>query len=132
MLRKIFPIFLIAVSVVALLTIAVPDAAAINLFGQGVCDGRGADSVACQDSRQTGDPLTGPQGVITFAVNILSIIIGIAAVIVIIMAGLKLITSGSNPQDVTKAREMILYAVVGLVIAAFAQIIVRLFLDYVT
>lgn len=88
------------------------------------------DAAACED--RVGDskkvdqnPIYGPNGIITKIVDVLTILVGITAVIAIITAGIKFITSGSNPQEVTKSRELIIYAIVGLILAAFAQIIVR-------
>ena len=85
----------------------------------------------CKDIQTNANPLFGKDGILTEVIQIISIIIGIAAVIIIMLAGLKFITSGDNPQEVSKAREMILYAIIGLIIAAFAQIIVRFFIGQV-
>ena len=41
---------------------------------------------------------------LTTIINIFSIIVGVVAVIMIIIAGLQFITSGGNPQSVSKAR----------------------------
>jgi hypothetical protein len=89
------------------------------------------NSTVCQDKEGGGNPIFGPAGILTKIVNIVTMLVGIAAVIMIILGGIKLITSGSNPQDVTVAREMILYAIVAVVIASLAQAIVRLFLNKV-
>ncbi len=55
-------------------------------------------------------------------------IIGIVAVIYIIIAGLQLVTSGGNPEAAKKARETIIYAVIGLVVCISAEVIVTFFL----
>ena len=104
-----------------------------NLFSD-VCSNpknqKAGDSTVCQSqgSIDKRNPLFGVDGVMTKLVNILSIIVGVIAVFSIMYAGLKMVTSGSNPQDVTKAREMIIYALVGIVIALLAQAIVQLVL----
>jgi hypothetical protein len=59
------------------------------------------------------------------AVNIFSIIVGIIAVIMIIVAGLKFITSGGDSGKISSARQTIIYALIGLIIVALAQVIVR-------
>jgi hypothetical protein len=64
-------------------------------------------------------------GIITTVVNIISIIVGVIAVIMIIVGGLRYITSGGKQESVTGAKNTILYALIGLVIVALAQIIVR-------
>lgn len=58
-------------------------------------------------------------------INILSLIAGIAAVIVIIISGLRMIIANGESDTIKTARNGILYAIIGLVIIAFAQIIVR-------
>ncbi len=106
---------------------------AADLFGNNyVCNdpqAKAKNPAACQDSAGNTNPLYGKDGIITKIINILTIIVGIAAIFTIIFAGLKFITSGSNPQEVSKAREMIIYAVIGVFIAAIAQAIVRLVLS---
>lgn len=63
--------------------------------------------------------------VIALVINILSVVVGVAAVIVIIISGLKFITSGGDSSSVASAKNGIIYAIVGLVVAALAQMIVR-------
>src|SRR4051812_40893237 len=65
-------------------------------------------------------------------VNLLSAIVGIVAVIMIIVGGLRYITSGGNDASVTGAKNTILYAIIGLIIVALAQLIVRFTLSKVT
>lgn len=56
--------------------------------------------------------------------NVLSIIGGIAAVIVVSIQGLRLILSGGNTETVKGAREGIIYALVGVAIIIVAQTLV--------
>ena len=64
-------------------------------------------------------------------INILSVIIGIVAVIMIMVAGFRYITSGGASEKVAAAKNTLLYAVIGLIIVALAQIIVRFVLSNV-
>lgn len=50
-------------------------------------------------------------------------IAGVVAVIVIIIAGIRFITGGDNPDTVASARKAIIYACVGLVVIASAFVI---------
>ncbi len=65
------------------------------------------------------------QSILTRAVNIFSLIVGVIAVIMIIVGGLKYITSGGDSGNVSSAKNTIIYAIVGLIIVALAQFIVR-------
>ena len=58
-------------------------------------------------------------------INLLLFIIGIVAVIMIIIGGIKYITSNGNSQQVTSAKDTVLYSVIGLVVALMAYAIVN-------
>lgn len=58
-------------------------------------------------------------------INVFSLVVGVIAVVMIIIGGLKYITSGGDSGNVTGAKNTILYAIVGLIIVALAQVIVR-------
>lgn len=58
-------------------------------------------------------------------INVLLFIIGAAAVIMIIIGGIRYVVSGGDQGAVTGAKNTILYAVVGLVVAIMAYAIVN-------
>ncbi len=58
-------------------------------------------------------------------INVISIIVAVAAVIMIIIGGFRYITSNGDSGAVSGAKNTILYAIIGLAIVALAQIIVR-------
>ena len=78
------------------------------------------------------DPGEKVNALITQVINIFSVIVGIIAVIMIIWGGLKYITSGGDSGNVTGAKNTILYAIIGLIIVALAQFIVRFILSKTT
>lgn len=94
---------------------------------QQICEGIGYTGGTCNDS--SGGPSV--QSTIKLIVNILSLIVGVIAVIMIIIGGLKYITSGGDANSVSSAKNTILYAIIGLVIVALAQVIVRFVLNKV-
>ncbi|HEY5267594.1 MAG TPA: pilin [Candidatus Saccharimonadales bacterium] len=61
--------------------------------------------------------------------NLLSAVVGITAVIMIIVGGVKYITSSGNAERTNGAKNTILYAIIGLLIVALAQIIVKFVLN---
>lgn len=75
------------------------------------------------------NPTDKVNALITQIINIFSVIVGIVAVIFIIIGGLKYITSGGDSGNVTGAKNTILYAIIGLIIVALAQFIVRFVLS---
>ena len=69
--------------------------------------------------------LEGDSGIFKTVVNILLFIIGLISVIMLIWGGIRYTTSGGNANSVTAAKNTIMYAIIGLVIAIFAYAIVN-------
>ena len=69
--------------------------------------------------------LTGEGGVFTTIVNVLLFIIGAVSVVMLIYGGIRYTTSGGNANSVTAAKNTIMYAIIGLIIAIFAFAIVN-------
>lgn len=65
------------------------------------------------------------QTLLNNVVNVFSAIVGIIAVIMIIVGGLRYITSGGDSSRVGAAKTTIIYALVGLVVVVLAQLIVH-------
>jgi hypothetical protein len=67
--------------------------------------------------------------IVAAVVNILSLAVGIAAVVMIIYAGFRYVSSGGDSGKISGAKDTLIYACVGLVIAGFAQFIVMFVLN---
>jgi uncharacterized membrane protein len=65
-------------------------------------------------------------------VTIFSIIVGAVSVIMIIYGGFRYITSGGDSGRVGNAKNTLIYAIIGLVIVALAQLIVHFVLNQAT
>ncbi len=74
------------------------------------------------DAGSVGIPTGGGDALLTNILNLVYFIAGAVAVVVIVVAGLMYTLSGGDSARVTKAKNMLLYSVVGLVvvISAFA------------
>ena len=100
-----------------------------------------ADSASAQlnlesgidSARGTGAPagVTDEDGLIKRIINILLWAIGIVSVIMIIIGGIRYSTSNGDSNNVTAAKNTIMYAVIGLVIAIFAYAIVNFVLNQI-
>lgn len=114
--KKYIVLLSIAVFGVAL---AVP-AATAQAFDplDGACSS-GSTSEVCKNRGEQVEP------VIQKVVNTLLYIIGAVAVLVIIIAGIMYSISTGDSGRISKAKNMLLYAVIGLVIAFFAYAIVN-------
>lgn len=67
--------------------------------------------------------------IIKDGINIISFIVGIAAVLIIIISGFRLIVSGGDANKVKEAKLGLAGAVIGIVIVALAQSFVIFVLD---
>ncbi|MEK7561345.1 MAG: pilin [Patescibacteria group bacterium] len=72
------------------------------------------------------------QEILANIINIFSLIVGVVAVIMIIFGGFKYITSAGNQESVKTAKQTLIYALIGLIIVALAQIIVKFVLNTAT
>lgn len=83
------------------------------------------DGAASARGRDQVTDLFGATGIITTVTNILLFVVGAIAVIMIIIGGLRYVVSGGNATHVTAAKNTILYAVVGLIVAVLGYAIVN-------
>jgi Type IV secretion system pilin len=104
-------------------------AIAVDVLPDDICN-KSPKPAVCKDDQNTAteNPLFGDKGIITRAVSLLSRVLGIVAVFVLIVAGVRFITSAGNQQTISSVRSQIIYAVVGLAVAASAQILVLMVL----
>jgi hypothetical protein len=97
-----------------------------NSGSNSVCSGSGASTSYCSDTSGGGqNDIYGPTGLITDTINIISILAGVISVFVLMIGGFRFIVSSGDPSAVAGARNMIIFALVGIVIIGFAQIILR-------
>lgn len=69
--------------------------------------------------------LFGDDGVFKQITNVVLYIVGVIAVIMLIIGGIKYVTSGGDAKKVTDAKNTVLYAIIGLIIAFLAFAIVN-------
>lgn len=102
-------------------------------INNGLCAGTNLQFSDNPGACQTGPDATAKfNQIIKTIINLLSVIVGVIAVVMIIVGGLRYITSGGSDSSVTSAKNTILYAVIGLIIVALSQVIVRFILGKVT
>ena len=112
---------LLLVPVVAITLSAAPAYAA-------TCDSTSLNAQSganCAQGDQTPTTIFGSGGIFTVIVNILLFIIGAIAVIMLIVGGIRYVISGGDQAQVTSAKNTIMYAIVGIIIAILAYAIVN-------
>ncbi len=134
MLKKLKQLSLTIASLTLLVApVAIPVSVHATSINDSLCNGidvaNGGDSSAdasgtasnCQDN--TGS--SSFNSVVHTVINLFSWIVGVISVIMIIVGGFKYITSGGKDSSVGSAKSTIMYALIGLVVVALAQVIVR-------
>jgi hypothetical protein len=111
--------------------VATADPAACNQISSGIAGGvnqatgtssTNANAVDCSSTAVSGNTIGKAAKTL---VNVFSIIVGVVAVVMVIYGGFRYITSGGDSGRVGNAKNSLIYAIVGLVIVALAQVIVH-------
>lgn len=126
MMRRFFlSLFLAVMCIVA----APVSAAAFNPFNSDVCSGTASSSAACKTDGS--DPISGPGGLLLEITDIVAYLGGGIAVIMLLVAAIRFITSGSDVStgsrtdtDVEEARRTISAALIGLAVIVLARAII--------
>lgn len=90
------------------------------------CDRVNQQSTVCASDNTS---LTGSDGLIARITNVVAVVAGILAVIMMIWGGFTYITSGGDTGKTTSARNTIIYAAVGLLVIVLAQSIIVFILN---
>lgn len=129
-------IILSFVAVVGFSLAAAPVYAAEEDAGAGSGSGSGSSCSSPVDCiRQGSDDVGGDAGGMTLEegitniVNILLFVLGAIAVIMIIIGGIRYATSNGDASSTKAAKDTILYAVIGLVVAILSYAIVNFVID---
>lgn len=91
-----------------------------------------ANGVNCAQGAGTPGQLFGTGSIFTTIVNVLLFVIGAISVIMLIIGGIRYTISAGDSGNVTAAKNTIMYAIIGLVIAFLAFAIVNWVLGAVT
>ena len=97
-------------------------ALAINGDASAMTLREGAEAAKCDECPEN---LFGEDGVFKQVTNVVLYIVGVIAVIMLIIGGIKYVVSGGDAKKVTDAKNTVLYAIIGLIISFLAFAIVN-------
>ena len=118
---KIFTKILAAgILMIGLLGVFTPAVSAAN--GIDICSNGNENSVYCKN-KSSGE--TQVNGIIKTIVEVLLTAVGAISIIMIVIGGIMFALSSGDAQKAAKARNTVLYAVVGLAVSLFASAIVN-------
>ncbi len=121
------------VSMALLLGVSAPALAPVSVYAaednnitKGLCTGTnaaaGGGDASCSAGGDNNDDL---KALAAKIVNLISLLVGIVAIIMIIYGGFRYITSGGDSGRVGNAKNTLIYAIIGLIIVALSQFIVH-------
>lgn len=113
------PIILSLLVLVALVAVPAP-ANAFNIFRGADCSNAETQDSAVCSSRTSTNPISGDDGILLQITRLVAFIGGVAAVIIIMIGGIKFITSGGDPNKISSAKNTVLYAMIGLAVIVLA------------
>lgn len=123
--KRFFAGLMVSIGVtVGLMFAAVPAHAADST--QQACDTLGSDSAFCSSKS---DNVAGGNGFAKAITDILLFLVGTAAVIMIVVGGIKYTTSNGDASQVKSAKDTIMYSVIGLIVAIMAWGIVTFVIE---
>ncbi len=105
--------------------LAAPAAVSADDAKSVVCDSIGAGTDCSKDPSNG----TNVNNLVKLIINTLSLLIGVVAVIMIMVSGFKYITANGDANKVSSAKNTLIYALIGLVVAALAQVLVQFVLN---
>ena len=118
---KIFTKILTAgILMIGLLGVFTPAVSAAN--GINICSEENQNSVYCQNKDKGEGQVN---GIIKTIVEVLLMAVGAISIIMIVIGGIMFALSSGDAQKAAKARNTVLYAVVGLIVSIFASAIVN-------
>lgn len=107
--------------------ISAPAMAQAGIFGGAECS-KAPDTAVCKD-KNSGNPLTGNDGLLVRIANIVAFVAGVGAVAMLIYGGINLMTANGDASNVASARTMVLNALIGVAIIFLARTLILFVLD---
>ena len=129
--KKVFSLFIISAGVTCLISSATPLVSAVKIGDANPCDqGYVLDRDICKPINDIQNPsTTNIYALVNDIINYILIAVGALAVIMIIVSAIRITTSGGDAEKVKKAKNTLLWAVIGLALALLAAVIVNLVID---
>ena len=132
--KRILLAILVTLGIISPLLFVSPNATAAGVFS-GCVDSQGqqqaAGSAFCSSQAQTGNPLTGTNGVLYKVTKIIASIGAVVAVLMMIAGGIMYLVANGDSGKITTAKNTIIYAAVGLVVIGLGGAIVALILNVI-
>lgn len=108
-----------ATSLIALFTLVIlitpVQVAAVDAFGNVPCS-EARNSAVCKDKGRSGNPISGNGSLLVNIARIVAYVGGIAAIIMIIISGIRYILSGGDPGKISSAKDTLVNSLIGIAV----------------
>lgn len=104
---------------------ALPTYASVTCPDGTIVQGSGKTLADCNKIKDNKNNTNDLMGRVNTIINVIIGFVGLVAVVVIILGGISYTTSAGDPGKVKKAKDTILYGIIGLVVAVLAFAIVN-------
>jgi hypothetical protein len=97
-----------------------------------ITNGATVPAICTQTDGTTGNTLFGSDGIITIITEILSGIAGFIAILMTVIAGIRMMTAGGDANTLAEARASLFHALFSLVLIVLALTLIRFVLGKIT
>ena len=80
-----------------------------------------SQSAICSRTSGDPDPIAGSGGILAKATNIVAIVAGAAAIIMILVSSIRFVSSGGDSAKVKRAQDTIIYSLIGIAVIILAR-----------
>lgn len=120
---------------IAKFSLIIAAAVSVNLLASTASGAEMNFTTGVQSAHGQGVPTTlfgNDTGIISQIINVMLFLVGIVSVIMVIIGGFKYVLSGGDSSKVTSAKNTVLYAIIGLIIAILAYAIINFIVSAIT
>ena len=125
MIKKMSQGLLLGPALVLGLSFVAPTASAQTTANCNPATGGASGGADCAQGTGTPNSLFASGGIFQTIVNVLLFLVGAIAVIMLIFGGIRYVTSGGDQNSVTAAKNTIMYAIIGIIVAILAYAVVN-------
>lgn len=112
----------LALLIVSVLVLGLTTAQAYDPYNGVKCEGKVNNSAVCHASAT--NPLAGPDSALAHITNIVAIIAGGVAIIMLLVGSIRYITSSGEPGAVKKAKDTIMYSLIGIAVIVLSRTLI--------
>jgi hypothetical protein len=105
-----------------------PDSATPACYADVCANNATKDTTLCKSVKNTTNPVSGKDGILAVATKLVSYLVGIASILGVLIGGIRYTMASGDANSVSASKKMVIYSLIGILVALFAQALVILVL----